>query len=134
MDLSKLSDKELMKIEWLCQEIQRSRRDTEHAERMAEAREKYEGRYFLIGENLYYLTAVLDPETFEGVQLVQKSHEGEAPCYEFYTGIIEGLLEPKHSRTGAMLAPAPLERSTELSREAALKYIDLIFNEIKEKF
>ncbi|MBR0385189.1 MAG: hypothetical protein IJI05_01415 [Erysipelotrichaceae bacterium] len=133
-ELSKLSDKELMKIEFLCQEIQKSRRDTEYAEKMAELREKYEGRYLLIGENLCFITAIRDPQTFEGVQLLQKAKPDEEPCYEFSAGVLEGLTEHKYSRTGAILVPSPLERATVITRDAALKYIDLIFSEIRNRF
>ena len=133
-DLSKLSDKELMKMEFLCEEIQKSSQETEYSERLAELKEKYEGRYLLIGENVYFITSVRDLHVFEGVQLLQKAKPDEEPCYEFSSGVLEDLTEPKRSRTGEVLAPAPLERATVITRKAALKYIDMIFGEIRSRF
>ena len=136
--LKVLSDEELEKIGDMCYDELNNRRLAYEKEKQKKRKEQYEGRYYIIDNDLVYIAEVNDTlEYCSSASFIERSSIRGTEGYHFEIHkICRELFSGPLTKANIKHDPKdiPINNAKEISKTDALEYILKMFNNIEYEF
>ena len=134
-DISKMSDKQLAELSRQISAEQYQRKQLAREKKAGYWRENYEGKYILVGEDLYFIRNVEDEYRCDAVCLLHNSDTFEKnPGISFKYGTIYGFFNDSVTKIEKIGGKSLISRGKVVSKEKAAEILHAAYQEMLAKF